>query len=96
MSELAAAPCGVPLHCLSIHVVGEVNALLRLLEPFVVHDVNPVRIVSDVRPDGFEVTVAFRADADLARRLEQRVGAQVSVASARLRPAAAGRLGAAA
>lgn len=96
MSELAAAPSGAPLHCLTIQVVGEVNALLRLIEPFVIHDVTPVRVVSDARPDGFEVTVEFRADAELARRLEKRLGAQVTVVSARLRPAAAGRLGAAA
>lgn len=96
MSDFAVAPSGAPMQCLFIHVVGEANALLRLLEPFVIHDVKPVRVVSDACADGFEVRLEFRADADLARRLEQRVGAQVTVELARLGAPVIGRLGAAA
>lgn len=84
MSQLAAPPACVCRHRLLVVGAANANALLRLLEPFVVHDVTPVRIVCEVTPAGLEASLDFDADADLAERLRQRLAALVVVASARL------------
>ncbi len=88
MSHFAALPAGTRLHRLHVLGAGDANALLRLMEPFVVHDVTPVRIVCEAMAAGLEASFDFHADAELAERLRQRIAALVVVASARLMPAA--------
>ncbi|TCT05077.1 hypothetical protein [Aquabacter spiritensis] len=92
MSASSAAPpravvCTLAQHCLHLDVEPGPNALLRVLEPFVIHDVMPCRI--DLAPEGGEdgavrIDIHFSAPSPLAERLEGRLAASVVVRAARL------------
>lgn len=86
---------GADLHRLLVAAEPETNLLLRLLEPFVIHDVLPSRVVCATTSDGLqvelEVEIVFAAAADLAQRLQGRLSVMVGVREAALSPAGCGR-----
>ncbi|MFG1344189.1 hypothetical protein V5F59_04795 [Xanthobacter autotrophicus DSM 431] len=94
------APAGAELYRLAVEAEGDPNALLRLLEPFVIHAVLPHRVDCAASAGGLSVEVEFSAPPDLALRLKMRLATMVCVRDAELArassPGAAGRLGAAA
>ncbi|UJX47856.1 hypothetical protein D7006_09910 [Xanthobacter sp. YC-JY1] len=53
--------------------------MLRLLEPFVIHDVLPGRIDCRTDADTLTVTIEFAAEEAVAVRLGQRLGVMVGV-----------------
>lgn len=71
-------------HRLAVAAEPNTNLLLRLLEPFVIHDVLPSRL--DCTTDGDELTVVieFAAEDAVAVRLSQRLGVMVGVRAALL------------
>lgn len=73
MLSAASAPSGVPLHRLVVEADPSPNVLLRLLEPFVIHDVLPLRAESRADGPGLRLAVTFRAAPDLAERLKMRL-----------------------
>lgn len=83
MSFCPNAPVGAASYRLVVDAEPDANALLRLLEPFVIHDVLPERVdVSHERRGplaGLSVELQFCASADLAARLAARLEAMVSV-----------------
>lgn len=86
MSASFTAPCGAPPRRLFVEAELETNALLRVLEPFVIHNVLPARVDAD-GPDGADhlrITIHFTAPDDLAARLEARLATMVTVRTARL------------
>lgn len=86
----AADASAVDCHRLVVEAEPGANMLLRLLEPFVIHDVLPARTHGAADADGLRVDVTFRAPADLALRLHGRLAGMVGVRTARLEPAQAG------
>lgn len=82
---------GVDLHRLVVDVGPETNLLLRLLEPFVIHDVLPSRVACANTGDGLTVEIVFAAPTDLALRLHGRLSVIVGVRDAALSPAGHGR-----
>lgn len=94
------APAGAALHRLVVEAEGNPNALLRLLEPFVIHDVLPHRVDCAASAGALSVEVEFSAPPDLAVRLQMRLVTMVCVRDAELArvpsAGAPGRLGAAA
>ena len=68
----------------------DANALLRVLEPFVIHDVTPHRIEVAAPRGGEEgvlqIDLFFSAAADLATRIEARLATMVTVRTAQLLP----------
>ena len=64
-----------PRHRFTVHLDPDPNALARLLEPFVIHDVMPARLeaVHDPGVGDCQVVVEFAADTDLVRRLGDRL-----------------------
>ena len=78
MSSADAAPMR---YCFAILAEPDPNALARLFEPFVIHNVLPERFSADVGPTGADylVRIEFLAGADLARRLFDRIAAIVAV-----------------
>ncbi|QRG08764.1 hypothetical protein EZH22_11050 [Xanthobacter dioxanivorans] len=94
-----AATAGAGLYRLVVEAEPDPNSLLRLLEPFVIHDVLPHRIDCASTAEACAVELEFTATADLATRLHMRLSTLVCVRDAALAPAAApiaGALGAAA
>lgn len=74
---------GGVLHRLVVEADADPNVLLRLLEPFVIHDVLPHAIHS-AHLEGesgpvLSVELEFSAEPDLAARLEARLAAMVPV-----------------
>ncbi|MFG1417417.1 hypothetical protein V5F38_17935 [Xanthobacter sp. V0B-10] len=84
MSSPFAAPAGASLHCLLVEADAAPNALLRLLEPFVIHDVLPLRLESRADGDALRLVIAFSAESDLAERLQMRLCAMPVVRGAAL------------
>ncbi|MFG1402188.1 hypothetical protein [Xanthobacter sediminis] len=82
MSSPTTAPDGASLHCLLVEAEPAPNALLRLLEPFVVHDILPLRLESRAEGDALRLFIAFSAESDLAQRLRMRLCAMPAVRSA--------------
>ncbi len=86
------ASCAHPQHALyRLAVVADphTNLLLRLLEPFVVHDVLPGRVDCRTDDEALTVTIEFAAEDAVAVRLSQRLGVMVGVSRADLTTAAA-------
>lgn len=79
MSCAVSAPAGATLHCLLVEAEPNPNALLRLLEPFVIHDVLPLRLDSRAEGAALRLAITFRAPADLAERLKMRIAAMPAV-----------------
>ncbi|MFG1183362.1 hypothetical protein [Xanthobacter aminoxidans] len=69
---------------LAVAAEPETNLLLRLLEPFVIHDVLPSRVDCRTDEDTLSVTIAFAAEEAVAVRLSQRLGVMVGVRTADL------------
>lgn len=89
MSLSPAAPCGAASFRLTVETEPRLDALSRLLESFVIHDVLPGAVRMFHHTDALRVEIDFRADADLARRLLLRSQAMVSVRDAACVPCAA-------
>lgn len=87
VSSADGAPAAV-LHRLVLEAEPSPNTLLRLLEPFVIHNVLPHRIECTAGGDVLAVTLEFSAPADLAARLHGRLKAMVGVRDACLAPVA--------
>lgn len=85
--ESPVAPDGCDLFRLVVEAEPETNLLLRLLEPFVVHDVLPSRVDCAVCDGHLAVEVEFAAAAAVAVRLHQRLSVMVGVRDAALAPA---------
>ncbi len=79
MSDLSRAPTGVAVYRLVVEATPDANVLLRLLEPFVIHDVLPHRIDVAHGPESLAVELEFTATPDLAVRLENRLRVMVPV-----------------
>jgi len=84
MSASLDAPSGAAFFRLVVEAEPNANGLLRLLEPFVIHDVLPSRIDIAHLKDGADagalaVELEFCAEIELAQRLEARLRAMVSV-----------------
>ena len=77
-----------PAHRLSVVAEPDTNLLLRLLEPFVIHDVLPSRVDCSACADALAVVIEFSAEEAVAVRLGQRLGVMVGVRTADLAPAA--------
>ncbi|MEP9353027.1 hypothetical protein ABLE93_05440 [Xanthobacter sp. KR7-65] len=75
---------GADLYRLAVEAEPETNLLLRLLEPFVIHDVLPSRIDCAATGDGLSVELEFTAAEALAIRLHQRLSVMVGVRDAAL------------
>lgn len=87
MSAVVSSPAGAPpaaRHRLLVEAEPHANMLLRLLEPFVIHDVLPGRIHSAADDDALRVELDFSAAADLAVRLRGRLAVMVGVRDAAL------------
>lgn len=74
------------LHRLVVKAAPDPNALLRLLEPFVIHDVLPHRVDCAAGDGVLGVTLEFSAEPDLATRLLMRLSTMVCVREAALVP----------
>lgn len=72
------------VHCLHLVAEAAANALLRVLEPFVIHDVLPLRIETRTEADALHVAIHFHAPADVAERLRARLSVMVAVCHAEL------------
>jgi hypothetical protein len=66
-------------HHFTVRLESAPNALARLVEPFVIHDVLPERLESMRGASEVVVHIWFTADADLARRLADRLRAMIPV-----------------
>lgn len=77
-----------PLHRLCVVAEPDTNLLLRLLVPFVIHDVLPSRVDCSAGADALAVIIEFSAEDAVAVRLGQRLGVMVGVRTADLAPAA--------
>lgn len=84
MLSAVPAPAGAVLHCLHVEAEPLPNALLRLLEPFVIHDVLPVRLDSRAEGDGLRLAITFEATTELAERLMMRLAVMPVARRARL------------
>lgn len=84
MLSTVPAPAGADVHCLVVEAEPTPNALLRLLEPFVIHDVLPLSMESRTRGDGLRLVLTFHAGPDLAERLKMRLAVMPAVRSASL------------
>ena len=87
MSMSSGTPCGVAPFRLMAECEPCSNALLRLLEPFVIHDVLPAAVRSEHVSGALSIEIAFSATPDLAARLLARMEAMVTVRTAALAPA---------
>lgn len=86
MSLSSGTPSGVAPYRLVVEAEPSSNALLRLLEPFVIHDVLPGSVRSDHVGEVLSIEIAFSAGPDLAARLLARMEAMVAVRAAALAP----------
>lgn len=88
MSAQSVAPSGAAFHHFMVEAEPEANALLRILEPFVIHDVLPHRVdvtAPEAAGEGaLRLDLHFYASADLAARLEARLATMVTVRHIRL------------
>ncbi|QTL06251.1 hypothetical protein J5J86_18985 [Aquabacter sp. L1I39] len=82
----SGTPSGVASHRLVVEAEPCSNALLRLLEPFVIHDVLPGSVRSEHESGVLSIEIAFSATPDLAARLLARMEAMVTVRAAALAP----------
>ncbi|MFT0860685.1 hypothetical protein [Ancylobacter sp. G4_0304] len=80
-------------HRLVVEADAHPNLMLRLLEPFVLHDVQPTRVRIDGPSDGridpaqlgeLRAEIAFVAPVELAERLWARIDVMVPVRSSHL------------
>jgi hypothetical protein len=78
MSTLSCAD-GAALHRLTVEAEADPNALLRLLEPFVIHAVLPLSLTSRVDDAGLSAEIEFQAGPEVAARLAARLGVMVPV-----------------
>ncbi|GGF87436.1 hypothetical protein GCM10007301_54150 [Azorhizobium oxalatiphilum] len=78
MSNLSLVPAGASYR-LVVEAMPDPNVLLRLLEPFVIHDVLPHRIDVAHCDNSLAVELEITASPDLAARLEGRLRAMVPV-----------------
>lgn len=78
MSDPFLAPAGASYR-LVVEATPDPNVLLRLLEPFVIHDVLPHRIDVAHCDNALAVELEITATPDLAERLEGRLRAMVPV-----------------
>jgi hypothetical protein len=62
------------------------NLLLRLLEPFVIHDVLPSAVTCAADARGLSATLDFSAEPAVAERLRMRLAVTVGVRAAELAP----------
>lgn len=89
--ESAVDPDGRDLFRLVVDAEPEANLLLRLLEPFVIHDVLPSRVDCAVTDGHLAVELEFAADPAVAVRLHQRLAVMVGVRDVALAPAGRAR-----
>ena len=84
---------GLLRHRLVVEADAHPNLMLRLLEPFAVHDVQPTRVRLDGPEDGkthitdcadMRAEIAFVAPVELAERLWARIDVMVPVRSSHL------------
>lgn len=80
--------CG-PRHCLRVEAEPQTNLLLRLLEPFVIHDVLPEHVGATRTADALRVEIVFPASPDVAERLRGRLSVMIGIAAVDLAPAPA-------
>jgi len=88
MLTAVPTPAGAEFHCLVVEADPDANVLLRVLEPFVIHDVVPQRIAATSDEDVLHLVLVFSAEADLAERLRARLDVMVPVRRAVLDPLA--------
>ncbi|MFG1461536.1 hypothetical protein V5F77_01445 [Xanthobacter sp. DSM 24535] len=79
MTFPSCAPSGDACYRLVLEAEPESNVLLRLLEPFVIHDVLPHHLDVARQEDCLSVELLFSASEALAERLAARMRAMVSV-----------------
>lgn len=77
-------------HRLLVEADADPNVLLRLMEPFAIHDVMPAAMRLDTPATTLRAEIVFDAPAPLAERLRARIEAMVPVRRARLLARAAG------
>lgn len=82
---------GEALYRLAVEAEPDANLLLRLLEPFVIHDVLPRRVDCAATAGALAVELEFAAAEAVAVRLRQRLAVMVGVREAALAPAAPAR-----
>ncbi|WP_246546071.1 hypothetical protein [Ancylobacter defluvii] len=84
---------GLLRHRLVVEADAHPNLMLRLLEPFAVHDVQPTRLRMDGPADGvidmadlgqMRAEIAFTAPVEVAERLWSRIDVMVPVRSSHL------------
>ncbi len=89
---------GLLRHRLVVEADAHPNLMLRLLEPFAIHDVQPTRVRLDGPEDGridpadlreMRAEIAFVAPVDVAERLWARIDVMVPVRSSHLVSSAA-------
>lgn len=90
---------GLSRHRLVVEADAHPNLMLRLLEPFAIHDVQPTRIRLDGPADGkvdpanlgdMRAEIAFVASHELAERLWARIDVMVPVRTSHLVSSTAG------
>jgi hypothetical protein len=82
MTSLFCAPAGDATYRLVLEAEPESNVLLRLLEPFVIHNVLPDHLDVARLEDAISVEVLFRAPEAIAQRLAARMQVTVGVRGA--------------
>lgn len=82
MTSHCCAPAGDATYRLVLEAEPESNVLLRLLEPFVIHNVLPDHLDVARLEDCISVELVFRAPQAIAERLEARMQAMVGVRDA--------------
>lgn len=94
---------GLYRHRLVVEADAHPNLMLRLLEPFAIHDVQPTRIRLDGPADGkidpahlgtLRAEIAFFAGPELAERLWARIDVMVPVRTSHLVSSASGEIAA--
>ncbi len=88
MSHPSRPPRGGALHRIVVDAEPDPNVLLRLLEPFVIHDVLPHAIHVAHEAHALTVELEFTCDVDLAARLKARLAAMISVRAVTCSPVA--------
>lgn len=96
-------PAALCRHRLVVEADAHPNLMLRLLEPFAIHDVQPTRIRLDGPEDGridptrlgtLRAEIAFVAGPELAERLWARIDVMVPVRTSHLVSSASGEIAA--
>lgn len=78
----AHVPSREPLHRLVVDAHADINALLRVLEPFAVLGVTPLAIEGEVKDNMLMVQLEFMAQPEVAENLHRRITAMVMVRAA--------------